>query len=156
MCDNLCMGPKISFEVDLADLDSIKERLPELERIVGEKHRVAEDAAIEYAQWSDLLKRLRYLADDSPEDGSGRPRSVTRTASDMVVRMLDEAGGPLRAAQIGSRLPQINPGTLGWVLSTAAKEGRIKRLEHGLYAPADWGSSQPELLTGEEEDGLQD
>jgi hypothetical protein len=158
------MEPKISFEVDLADLESVERRLPELEQIVADKRAEAQEAAREYSEWNSLLKRLRYLVrGESPGDIYKTPPGVktnggtTKATADLVVKMLEESGRPLRAAEINKRLSNVNRGTLGWILSTATNEGRIQRVAHGVYAPSGWKPSQPELMTsGEEEDALQD
>jgi hypothetical protein len=142
---------KISFEVDLADLESVKERVPELERIVAEKRGAATTAAREYSQWSDLLKRLRLLIGEGADNESTK-RGVGKSTSNLVVRVVEEAGGPVRAAEIHERLKGINPGTVGWAISNATNERRIKRVGYGVYAPMDWGPAQPQLPAGEQEE----
>jgi hypothetical protein len=149
---------KVSFEVDLADLDSLKARVPELEQIVEEKKAEATAAAREYREWSSLLSRLRGLLgpEAAPDEASVRLKGEGSPTLKRVVHAIDSAGRPLRAADVQALIPDVAAGTIGWALSTATSEGLIKRVGYGIYASTDWDRAQPELPAGVTEENLED
>jgi hypothetical protein len=130
--------------IDLAKPDTIREKLPQLERLVDEKRVVASQIQQDFEAWATLLKKLRVLAglvvrvdEGSDLDDSGR----SSPAQDAVVRVVEREGRPMRPMEVTQVLTEeghevSSNNAVNSALHAAAKAHRLTRPGPRLYAPA--------------------
>jgi hypothetical protein len=134
---------EVPVELNLADPDAIRRKLPELYEWVERKRRAVEQAQRELETTETLVEQLRALAGSASLPTSGKLDSGQKEASaqDAVVRVINEAKRPLRAVDVAGKLDNpIKRDTVNWALWHAEKEGLIKRVSQGLYASLDYQS----------------
>lgn len=129
------MATKEPFPIDLADLDSIRSKIPEVESIVESKREEVSVAQREFAYWQAILDRMRLIAGQRI-DGGKKGTGSKETALDLVVRIVNESAVPVRAAEVGARLDNtMKRETINWALWKAFREGKIEKISTGRYAP---------------------
>jgi len=156
------VSQKEPFEVDLADPASLRQRLAELDDIVKEKERLARAAAKELSHWREMRKRLQALVSAAAPQPKGAVTSWVVQAQQrfaegksiqaQVESLVDAAPGPVTANDILARIPDAKRETVNWALWHAEDQGRIQRIQQGVYASLDYGEKTPQLLPGETDD----
>ncbi len=147
-----------SLNIDLADKDGIKEKLPEVRRFVESKQgdvdkaeRSLVEARRELADWERLLDQLCVLAGVKPREviskKSGvRPRSKV-SIQEQVIQVVNQSRQPLTAMDVALALgPAANRDTVNYSLWKAAKQKAIQRLGQGRYAAQDYEPTLAEAL----------
>jgi hypothetical protein len=147
----IAVATKDPFEINLADLDEIRAKIPEVEQIVEQRREVVSAAQRDFAYWQSILDRLRLVAGQKTiaKTGTAKARATvgvvstgSESALDRIVRVLNESAIPLRADDVSTRLEKpMAEKTIRWALWKASKEERIQKLETGLYASLDYVSS---------------
>jgi hypothetical protein len=142
------VAAKEPFQVDLADLDSVRAKIPEVRKTVESKREQVRVAQRDFAYWNQLLERLLMLAGEKRDKATHtNAKPAKANAVESVVKALDESAVPLRAADLAGRVEQpLERKTLAWALWKAARDNRIQRIETGLYAPLDYEPEQEELV----------
>src|SRR4051812_1870539 len=114
------MPTKEPFQVDLADLDSVRSKIPEVRKTVESKREQVRVAQRDFAYWNAVLDRLTILAGEKRENGSARARKKIKpklSAIESVVKALGESAVPLRASELDGRLPDpLDRKTIAWAL----------------------------------------
>jgi hypothetical protein len=127
---------KRPFEIDLADLDSIKGQIPGVEAKVEEIREEVRMAQREFAYWSALLDRLRVLTGATGQSSKAQPKRREPNAIELVSEVVNDSAVPLRAADVAGRITKpLERKTINWALWKAADENRIQRVGQGVYAP---------------------
>jgi hypothetical protein len=145
---NPSMATKKPFEINLADLEEIRSKIREVEAIVEEERERVSEAQRQFAYWQSILDRLRLVSGQKPTHkattrGTSPTTAEGESAIDRIVRTLHESAIPLRANGVAGRLTEpMTEKTVRWALWKAGKEGRIQKLEPGLYASLDYTPSQ--------------
>ncbi len=138
-----------SFEVDLANPEDVQSKLHKAEDIAAIARKEAEAAAQVAERWDRVLKVLRgAAAADAQADfvvtGNNGATTVVDvkassggegTSRELALAVIEEAGGPISAADVRAALPQFKKDTMAWTLSNLAKEHAVQRLRMGVYAP---------------------
>jgi hypothetical protein len=138
-------------EVNLADPEAIREKLPEVHRWVEGKRGAVQRSQRELETAEALLEQLKALAGTTPTSSSvdrGKVESSRKDASaqDAVIRVINDAKRPLRAVDVASEIDvPVKRETVNWALWHAEKEGLIQRVSQGLYAALDYDSPQDDL-----------
>jgi hypothetical protein len=121
------------FEVDISNPDAIRDALDEITEQV-------QSARSELAQLEQIRSRLAVLASGLKE------RHGADTIQQAVVAIVNERGGPTRAADVMGALPQPSERkTVNWALWKSDQEGLLRKIDTGVYAPLDYASDQDEL-----------
>jgi hypothetical protein len=143
---------EIQMTVNLADPKDVREKMPEIKRLLAAARQELKDLN---AQVELLARLVGERGSDSTAAASTRPQSKprrktrTRTgtskpapAQEQAVRALEHAGRPMGPAELyrfmeAHDLPRPNTlERLGSVLWAAAKAGRLVGMD-GMYSPAD-------------------
>ena len=131
-----------NIPIDLSDSESIRQKIPEIKQIVGEKQHALQEAQADFETWSQLLDRLRLLAGlvVRIEENSGHPDDVSPEALDAVVSVVEEAGSPIQPVGVHSALSQEGHSVAGreavfHTLVAATRLGRLQRVQDRLFAP---------------------
>ncbi len=157
------------LQIDLADPQDIRAKLPEAKRLYASKKTQLEELRQQVTHWEalvDLLARVvgeEGVPKDHRLDTEGtapEPAQKPAPAQERAIRALKQAGRPMGPSELyrymdaqGLNVPS-NPNALGATLWTAVKAGRAKKTPEGLYAPLDGGtetappSSESEALPG--------
>jgi hypothetical protein len=160
------MDPSDRLQIDLADKDDIRVRLPEVKRLYEGKRRELESLRAEVDYWGELADLLARIVGESPvtaRGGSSARESSRRVAAgsrrgrkaapaqQRAIAALERANRPIGPAALyrfmldqNMDVPS-NPNSLGAALWTAHKAGRIRKTPDDLYAPLGWEPTQAEL-----------
>ena len=142
------MSKDSPVEVNLADPAAIREKLPEVHRWVEGMRGAVQRSQHELETAEALLEQLQTLAGIAPPPSSadrGKVESGGKDASaqDAVVRVINDAQGPLRAVDVAIEIDvPVKRETVNWALWHAEKEGLIQRVSQGLYAALDYESHE--------------
>jgi hypothetical protein len=130
---------KPELQVDLADLEDIRKKLPQAEKILEEKSELAKEAIREAGRWEDLVFKLRSFSvirneEDEPSTGRASP------AQDLVVHVIEREGKLMRPVEVTRILAReghevASPAAINAALYAAAEAGRISRPSKGHYGP---------------------
>lgn len=143
--------PNGRFTVDLNDPEDVRKKLPRARAIAEERQRALET-------WTNVVKTLEGLADESTEASSpaepkpARARKPSRTskshspAQDAVIRVVNEHGRPMRAAEVGAIIGGKR-NTVSAAMWGAAKRERLKKVGEGLYAPMDYQPDATDVMS---------
>jgi hypothetical protein len=128
-----------SFEIDIADPESVRRRIPEISALVEQKREEIRAAQRDFEYWAAVLEHLELIAGEPPKARPrGRAQRRRPTIFDSVVEEVQRAGKPLTAPEITAQLAligrSVNPKTVSWSLWKANQEGLIGRVGPGLYA----------------------
>lgn len=129
------MPKSVPFEIDVANLDEIRRKIPEVEQLVEEKREAASVAQKELAYWLAISERLRLLAGKprSAEDRDSAQRGPS--VQSRVVEALTASDRAWRAPDLRRELlPDVEQKTVGWALWKSEREGLIKRISPGVYS----------------------
>jgi hypothetical protein len=153
-------------EVNLADPEAIRKKLPEVHRWVEGKRGAVHRTQRELETAEALLEQLKALAgiaspSSSVDKGEVESSRKDASAQDAVIRVINDAKRPLRAVDVAIEIDApVKRETVNWALWHAEKEGLIQRVSQGLYAPLGYESRQDDLpapesrLAGREVDRL--
>jgi hypothetical protein len=136
------LGDVEKFEVDIADPEAIASALKRVRAEIETKR-------VEMRELLALRDKLVVLAGETSVDAP--PDSERATATSAVVASINAYGGELRPQQVWTMNPGIPPKTIGWALWKAEREGLIKKISQGVYAPLDY---EPETLLTAASDAL--
>ena len=143
------MAARISLQIDLADPDSIRKRLPEVSRVVAGKRAVVAEAQDDLQQWVELEQRLKAIAgvtgisEESLPQPTVTPEPDRASSVQVVVEILEREPRPWRTREVRAVAPDwLKPDTISWALWAAAKDGLIQRLQKGYYAPLSYRMEQ--------------
>jgi hypothetical protein len=149
------------LNINLADPEDIKAKLPEVERVVAAKHK-------DWQTWESLASNLARAAGVKRKTASGSPiRKVLRFADQpkraskpkapstqtLAVKVIEEAHAAMDVGQVAEKLLEVmdspvKKDTVGWALWKAEEEGQLQRVKKGVYAPLDYKPSQDETESG--------
>jgi hypothetical protein len=142
------------FQINLADPDEIRAKMPDIRRLYNEK-RQALKALTEQVELLGRLvgdrpaSRQSTASQSSSTASSGSKAGQNAPAQDRAVQALEYAGRPMGPASLyrymvenGMEVPK-NANVLGSNLWSAWKAGRIMRAPNGVYTPLD-GSGRSE------------
>lgn len=127
-----------SMKLNLADPESIAGQLPELEEVVMQKRRAAEETERDYKSWRGLVGKLRSIAgiaESFEEEGE-----ITPAALDAVVKAVEEEDRRIMAIGVAEWLDNEGhyvdgPAAVQRFLLAAAEAGRIRRVGMRAFAP---------------------
>lgn len=148
LCYTIGMPTKKTFEINIADLEEVRSKIPEVEAIVEAKRDEVSTAQREFAYWQQVLDRLRLLSGPPRSERASDNGEVVRkpTATDEVLRIVNESGVPLRASEVISRLENRLPrDTVNWALWKLNRENRVQRVGTGVYASLDYEPSSEQV-----------
>jgi hypothetical protein len=134
-----------SLKIDLGNPESILQQIPEIENIVAMKRQEASEAALALEAWDGLLRRLRFLAGLNVRIALQIPPSDE--ALDAVVNVVEREGRRIMAIGVTEELLEEGheiegPDAVQRVMEMAAVEGRIRRIDKHLFAPAEWPTEE--------------
>lgn len=131
-----------NIPIDLSDSESIRQKIPEIKQIVGEKQQALQEAQADFETWHQLFDRLRLLAGlvVRIEENSGDPDDVSPEALDAVVGVVEEADNPIQPVGVQNALAQEGHSVAGreavfHTLVAAARLGRLQRVQDRVFAP---------------------
>jgi hypothetical protein len=151
------------LQIDLADPEDIRRKLPDARKLYAQKRRELEDLARQVQQWGDLISVLGRVVGEDVEvgkpvsisagarvrtSGYASPSGKRAPAQDQAVAALEAIGHPTGPTELyrfmrdhDMNVPK-NANALGAALWGAEKKGRVKRATNGLYAPLTWEPEQ--------------
>jgi hypothetical protein len=142
------MDQRSTFEVDLADPQSVKAQLAELDEQIARKRAVIQVAQNDLAYWVSMRRRLGIVAGEPAGVLEKVLHGVGQVAQEMAVAVtiqsqvettVKELVGPLTANDVLARLtPETKRETVNYALWKAAREGRITNLSQGVYAALEY------------------
>lgn len=145
------------LEVDLADAEDIRRKLPSARLLLEAKRRQADEAQHAYAAFRALYERLAVIAGEREDDAPTSTGSGHRKASpaqDAAVAVVQKAGRPMSPARVaaalsaeGFKVKTVN--AVNSALYTAFRAGRLSRPSKGLYAPPDYRPESEDLLASQ-------
>jgi hypothetical protein len=130
-----------SMAIDLADPESVREKLPGISEIVAKKRRAAVEAQEDFETWSQLLNRLRLLAGVVVriEENDGDPDHVSPGALEAVVDVVELAGDRIQPAGVEAALVEEGNSVAGreavfHTLVAASRAGLLSRVGPRVFA----------------------
>ncbi len=144
------------LSIDPFNPQDVRAKLPEMRRMLGAKRKELEALNDQVRSLGELVELLARLAPNAPStssDGQGGSVAPVKAApgQDRAVAALDRAGEPMGPTALyafleaeGREDMPTNANALGANLWSAAKAGRIKKLDDGRYALLTWEPSPPE------------
>lgn len=152
------MDAREHLQIDLADPQDIRNKLPEAKRMHAAKRLQLENLRQQVERWETLIDslagvvgeegieesdRLNKRSPASPESIPPESTQKAAPAQERAIRALKHAGRPMGPSELyrymdaqGMKVPS-NPNALGATLWTAVKTGRAMKTPDGLYAPLD-------------------
>jgi hypothetical protein len=136
-CAAMTNSPEL--QVDLADLEDIRKKLPQAEKMLEEKRDLAREAQREADRWAELVVKLRsfsVIKIDEGEPSTGR----ASPAQDLVVHVIEREDRLMRPAEVTDILLReghevASPAAVNAALYAAAEAGRIARPKQRHYGP---------------------
>jgi hypothetical protein len=89
-----------------------------------------------------LVELARHL--ESRVEATDAPQGLNTGVGDLVIPVVDNAGGPIRSLRVHEILSQVghpvSPTMVSNALNYAARAGKVKKVEgaRGFYAPLTW------------------
>ena len=150
------MATSEHLQVDLADPEDIRAKLPEARELYETKRRELDELAAQVRHWGELVNLLGALVGERGISPAGRAAEAVRPrktapGQERAVAALEKAGRPMGPTalfdyMVAERLDAPkSANALGANLWQAAKAGRIQKTSDGLYAPLGWRPSQSSL-----------
>lgn len=143
------------LQVDLANPDSIKEKLPEIDQIVEEKRAIAAAAKADFDDWSALAAQLKGVAGLQINLDPDSP-TIPGNALDAVVAVVEREQRPIMPVGVREALVDDGHAVEGndavlAILQAAVDAGRIQEVASGVFAAnsmdAEKLASVPAVLT---------
>lgn len=125
---------------NLADPDSVAERIPEIEDVVAQKKRTATEATRDFEYWENLLGHLRWVAGLVLDIREGD--EPTEAGVEAVTAIVDREQRPIMSIGVAEALEYEghhveSPDAVAPILEAAAAAGLVQEFAPGSYAPKD-------------------
>jgi hypothetical protein len=136
----------MSLQIDLANPDDVRAKIPDVEKLVTQKRAALLEANREVNRWQNFLETLRALVSDQEPSRvtsvyvSAAGTGKTARTLDLIMRVLGEADHPMETKAIVERVTALadeppKPDTITWTLWKAHKDNLIRKIGKGVYAP---------------------
>jgi hypothetical protein len=164
--------PSDSLNVDLADVQDIRDKLPQATKILKQKADIALDALDDYQTFRELVKYLAKRAGAEPprdqlagavaptsDDTAPTPEPSGATVVDLVVGVVNRAAREVRPRDVRDILQREghtfeSADAVSNALNYAARRELVKFVKRGWYAPLGYETgNRDDLLSGTQSGG---
>lgn len=142
-----------NIPIDLGNPESIREKVPEISKIVAQKHKAAAEAQEDFDMWNQLLTRLKAMAGlvVRIEENDGNPETISQDALDAVVWAVEQAGTRIQPVGVHNALNEEGHIVAGreavfHTLVAAARAGLLDQVGDRAFAPLDPPTEAREMV----------
>jgi hypothetical protein len=162
--------PEDSLNVDLADVNDIRAKMSQADRILRQKARTAIDSVEDYQSFRELVTYLAKRAGSAPPrddlagvtaprlDGNASSQESGPTVLDLVVGVVKRDSRMIRPRDVrdileGEGHTFESPDSVSNALNYAARRDLVRVVERGWYAPLSFRPQTEEQRRLENEGG---